>query len=101
MKEVVCLMEKIELKVAIETERLDALRYFLSAKDKSTPEKELQRALDQLYEKCVPEEMREYLDSKCKPSASRPRPRRSARAKQGSIEQPAGNSIVSEQEVSQ
>ena len=69
-------MEKIELKVTMEPERLDALRYFLSAKEKSTPEKELQRALDQLYEKCVPAEMREYLDSKCKPAASRPRPRR-------------------------
>ena len=69
-------MEKIELKVTMEPERLDALRYFLSAKEKSTPEKELQRALDQLYEKCVPEEMREYLDSKCKPTSSRPMPRR-------------------------
>ena len=46
-------MEKIELKVTMESERLDALRYFLSVKEKSTPEKELQRALDQLYEKCV------------------------------------------------
>lgn len=94
-------MEKIELKVTMEPERLDALRYFLSAKEKSTPEKELQRALDQLYEKYVSAEMREYLDSKCKPSASRPRPRRSARAKQGSLEQPARNSTASEQEVSQ
>lgn len=94
-------MEKIELKVTMEPERLDALRYFLSVKEKSTPEKELQRALDQLYEKCVPAEMREYLDSKCKPSASRPRPRRSARVKQGSLEQPAGTIVVSEQEVFQ
>ena len=46
-------MEKIELKVTMEPERLDALRYFLSAREKSTPEKELQRTLDQLYEKCA------------------------------------------------
>ena len=78
-------MEKIELKVTMEPERLDALRYFLSAKEKSTPEKELQRALDQLYEKCVPAEMREYLDSKCKPSASRPSPRRQRKRTAGSI----------------
>ena len=94
-------MEKIELKVTMEPKRLDALRYFLSAREKSTPEKELQRALDQLYEKCVPAEMREYLDSKCKPSASRPRPRRSARANQVPLAQPAKNSTASEQEVSQ
>ena len=75
-------MEKIELKVTMEPERLDALRYFLSAKEKSTPEKELQRALDQLYEKCVPAEMREYLDRKCKPSTSRPRPRRGVKSNQ-------------------
>lgn len=75
-------MEKIELKVTMEPKRLDALRYFLSAREKSTPEKELQRALDQLYEKCVPAEMREYLDSKCKPSASRPRPRRGLKPNQ-------------------
>ncbi|WP_242623713.1 DUF6103 family protein [Intestinimonas massiliensis (ex Afouda et al. 2020)] len=75
-------MEKIELKVTMEPERLDALRYFLSAREKSTPEKELQCALDQLYEKYVPAEMREYLDSKCKPSASRPRPRRGLKPNQ-------------------
>lgn len=72
-------MEKVELKVTMEPERLDALRYFLSAKEKSTPQKELQRALDGLYEKYVPAEMREYLDSKCKPVTSRPRSRREAK----------------------
>ena len=69
-------MEKTELTVTIEPERLDALRYFWSAKEKSTPQRELQRALEELYEKYVPAEMREYLDSKCRPSPARPRPRR-------------------------
>ena len=75
-------MEKTELTVTIEPERLDALRYFLSAKEKSTPQRELQRALEELYEKYVPAEMREYLDSKCRPAAARPRPRRPSRASQ-------------------
>ena len=69
-------MDKTELTVTIEPERLDALRYFLSAKEKSTPQRELQRALEELYEKYVPAEMREYLDSKCRASPARPRPRR-------------------------
>ncbi len=69
-------MEKVELKVTMEPERLEALRYFLSEKEKSTPEKELQRGLDELYEKYVPADTRAYLDHKCKPSAARPRPRR-------------------------
>ena len=69
-------MDKIELKVTMEPERLDALRYFLSEQEKSTPEKELQRGLDELYEKYVPADTRAYLDHKCKPSAARPKPRR-------------------------
>lgn len=69
-------MDKIELKVTMEPERLDALRYFLSEQEKSTPEKELQRGLDELYEKYVPADTRAYLDHKCKPSAVRPKPRR-------------------------
>ena len=90
-------MEKIELKVTMEPERLDALRYFLSAREKSTPEKELQRALDQLYEKCVPAEMREYLDSRCKPSASRPRPRWPPRSSAAEMQQCAVKEVPDEQ----
>ena len=41
-------MEKTELTVSMEPERLDALRYFLAAKNKRTPQKELQRALEEL-----------------------------------------------------
>ena len=69
-------MDKIELKVTMEPERLDALRYFLSEQEKSTPEKELQRRLDELYEKYVPADTRAYLDHKRRPPAARPRPRR-------------------------
>ena len=52
-------MDKIELKVTMEPERLDALRYFLSAKEKQTPEKELQRLLEEINEKYVPADTRE------------------------------------------
>ena len=53
-------MEKTELTVSMEPERLDALRYFLAAKNKRTPQKELQRALEELYEAYVPAETRAY-----------------------------------------
>ena len=69
-------MEKTELTVSMEPERLDALRYFLGAKNKSTHHVELQRALEELYETYVPAETRAYLDAKCRPN--RPRPRRTA-----------------------
>ena len=47
-------MEKIELKVSMEPERLDALRYFLQKQQKGSPQKELERALEELYETYVP-----------------------------------------------
>lgn len=75
------MMEKVELKVTMEPERLDALRYFLSAKEKSTPEKELQRGLEALYEKYVPADTRAYLDSRCRPETqTKSRPRRQVKA---------------------
>ena len=39
-------MEKVELKVTMEPERLDALRYFFFSIENRTPEKELQRLLE-------------------------------------------------------
>ena len=68
-------MEKIELKVSMEPERLDALRYFLQKQQKGSPQKELERALEELYETYVPADTRAYLDSKCRPVAARPRPK--------------------------
>lgn len=66
-------MEKTELTVSIESERLEALRYFLAAKNKRTPQKELQRALEELYETYVPAETRAYLDARCRPDSGRRR----------------------------
>jgi len=70
-------MEKVNLTVSIESERLDALAYFMSVKDNTTPQKELERAFEEMYEKYVPEDTRNYLKNKMKPaSALRPRARR-------------------------
>ena len=66
-------MEKTELTVSMEPERLDALRYFLAAKNKRTPQKELQRALEELYETYGPAETRASLDARCPPGRHRPR----------------------------
>lgn len=70
-------MEKINLTVSIEDVRLDALQYFLAAKENTTPQEELEKMLVEMYEKYVPAETRQYLDSKLKPTAApRSRPRR-------------------------
>ena len=67
-------MEKTELTVRIEPERLDALNYYL-ARDGSSAQKELERMLTELYETKVPENTRGYIDSKIAP----PRPKRPPR----------------------
>ena len=67
-------MERTELTVSIEPERLDALNYYL-ARDGSSAQKELGRMLAELYETKVPQETRGYIDSKLTP----PKPKRPPR----------------------
>ena len=72
-------MEKINLTVSIEDIRLDALQFFLASKENTTPQEELEKMLVEMYEKYVPAETRQYIDSKLKPvAASESRPRRPA-----------------------
>ena len=70
-------MEKINLTVSIEDVRLDALQFYLASKENTTPQEELEKMLVEMYEKYVPAETRQYLDSKLKPAAApKSRPRR-------------------------
>ena len=70
-------MEKINLTVSIEDIRLDALQFFLASKENTTPQEELEKMLVEMYEKYVPAETRQYIDSKLKPAAApKSRPRR-------------------------
>ena len=71
-------MEKVDLTVSMNQIRLDALSFYMTARENTTPQKVLERTLEELYEKYVPAETREYLDSKLKP-ASKPRPKRTSR----------------------
>ena len=72
-------MEKINLTVSIEDIRLDALQFFLASKENTTPQEELEKMLVEMYEKYVPAETRQYLDSKLKPAAApKSRPKRPA-----------------------
>ncbi len=71
-------MEKTELTVSIEPERLDALNYFLS-QDGSSAQKELERMLTELYETKVPQETRGYIDSKLTPLRPKRPPRPAAK----------------------
>lgn len=69
-------MEKVNITLAFDQEKLNALEYYLK-KEKTTAQRRLEEALAQLYEQTVPEPLREYLDSRTAPP---PRPKRPAKS---------------------
>ncbi|UWG95998.1 DUF6103 family protein [Dehalobacter sp. DCM] len=84
-------MSMTELNVSFPTEKLEALRFFIGKKDQ-TIEQELQDFLDKTYEKMVPAQVREYVESRTEqapvqqqvpvpeqPANSKERPARQAR----------------------
>lgn len=80
-------MEKQEIKIGFDSERLNALGFYLR-KENSSVQKRMDEALRQLYEKSVPEPVREYLDAKSAPQ----RPKRPARPSQPKGEQSKASS---------
>jgi len=72
-------MEKTTLTITIENEKLDALTYFLQSKEHTTPQKILDKMLQEMYEKYVPADTREYIDSRIKPAASKPKAKKTAK----------------------
>lgn len=72
-------MEKTELTVSIEAERLEALTFYLQKEKTSSLQKELGKMLEELYEKTVPADVRDYIASRNKKAppqkAKRPAPK--------------------------
>ena len=66
-------MSMTELNLSFPTEKLDALRFFMDKKQQSI-EHELQDYLDKTYEKLVPAQVREYVESRMEPVPARERP---------------------------
>ena len=65
-------MKKVEITISFEEEKLEALEFSLR-KEKSSVQKKMQEELAALYEKSVPEAVREYLERKSAPVRERPR----------------------------
>jgi|GEM_PF-2612679 len=90
-------MDKVELTISIERERMDVLSFFLRDKDNSSVQKEMEQALQELYERCVPEETRRYVDSRCKTKAtSQSKPKKASPQKPkltGSVALPAAQKV--------
>lgn len=84
-------MEKVCVTVSMEEERLKALEFALKKKNSSV-QRRMDDALRQLYEKEVPEPIREYVDSLLAPP---PRPRRPVRAAKATEESSKTEQILS------
>ena len=69
-------MKKATVTIVFDDEKLGALEFSLR-KEHSSVQEHLEDALNALYEKTVPEPLREYLDSKAVPA---PKPKRTAKS---------------------
>jgi len=101
-------MSMTELNVTFPTEKLEALRFFIGKKDQSI-EQELQDYLDKTYEKMVPAQVREYVESRMgqapaqqqapeqeQPATSSERPaRQTRRQREQAAPEPASASVAS------
>lgn len=72
-------MKKASITIAFEQEKLKALQFYAGKKDASL-QAELDEYLQKLYEKYVPAQTREYIESMAEDekTKSRPRPNRSS-----------------------
>ena len=59
-------MDHEEIKLSFDSEKMEALVFYLK-KENSTVQKKMDEALRLLYEQTVPEPLREYLDAKSAP----------------------------------
>ncbi len=74
-------MEKHEVTLSFDAERMRALTIYLKMED-STVQEKMDEAMRQLYERTVPEPVREYLDIISAPAARPKRPARSSQTRQ-------------------
>lgn len=66
-------MNKVPLTFSFEEDKLEAMEIFLK-KESSSVQKKLEETLKELYEKVVPEPVREYVDAKAGIKSKRPAP---------------------------
>ena len=81
-------MSTTELNLSFPTEKLDALRFFMDKKQQ-TIEQELKDYLDKTYEKLVPAQVREYVESRMEqaPAQQEPEPEQTPAARERPVRQ--------------
>ena len=75
-------MRKITVSVRVEAEKLRAIQFYVGRKN-STVEAELEECVNKIYEKYVPAQTREYIESIAAPA----RPSRPSRREEAGYEQ--------------
>ena len=85
-------MEKNEITLSFDSEKMEALVFYLK-KENTTVQKKMDEALRLLYEQTVPEPLREYLDAKSAPA----RPKRPSRPSQPKPDAPRQTSALTNQ----
>ncbi len=81
-------MEKHEITLSFDAERMRALTIYLKMEN-STVQEKMDEAMRQLYEKTVPEPVREYLDIISAPAVRPKRPARPSQTKGEPAKTPA------------
>ena len=64
-------MSQVTIEIPFDEEKMKALDFSLQ-KENTSAQKRMEQALAELYEKAVPDALREYVDSKSAPAAKRP-----------------------------
>ena len=80
-------MSQVTINIPFDEEKLKALDFSLK-KENTSAQKRMEQALAELYEKAVPEPLREYVDSKSAPATKPRRPAKQSAAK------PAASTVV-------
>ena len=88
-------MKKVNITLTFDDDKLDALEFSLR-KEHSSVQEHLEDALNALYEKTVPEPLREYLDSKVVPAPKTKRTAKSTAPKTPNSEPKPAAAVVKE-----
>ena len=75
-------MRKVTISLQVDAEKLRAIQFYVGKKD-STLESELEDCITKIYEKFVPAQTREYIESMAGAERSRSRPSRVASGSEG------------------
>ena len=78
-------MQKVDISLSIDSEKMEAMEFFLK-KENTSVKSQMDKAMKELYERSVPEAVREYLDGKSAPASNAKRSPRTV--KQRALNEP-------------